>query len=200
MDGVVVDSEPLYAQAEIKLFAEYGVSIPDEDWKLFRGCTEDGFYDIALDRYGIKEDRTVLMERGRQYVQAEFAASLNYMPGFSSLIGRIHQAGLKRGLVTSSPERMYRYVDGLLSVGLHFDDVIWGGMTENSKPHPEPYLSMMKKLDVIPDECLIIEDSLHGLNAAVASGAKVIALTGSVEIEDIPVVNQIVENLEDVTV
>ena len=45
MDGVIIDTEPLYAKAEIKLFREYGVEIPNEDWVLFRGCNEESFYD-----------------------------------------------------------------------------------------------------------------------------------------------------------
>ena len=40
MDGVTLDTEPLYQKAEIRLFKEYGVNIPDEAWKLFRGCSE----------------------------------------------------------------------------------------------------------------------------------------------------------------
>ena len=48
LDGVVIDTEPLYAKGEIKLFKEYGVIIPEEDWKLFRGCTEEKFYDLSM--------------------------------------------------------------------------------------------------------------------------------------------------------
>lgn len=44
LDGVVIDSKPLYQNAEIKFFREYGVSIPDEDWKLFKGCSEESFF------------------------------------------------------------------------------------------------------------------------------------------------------------
>ena len=39
MDGVILDTEPLYTKAEIRLFGEYGVTIPEEDWSLFRGCS-----------------------------------------------------------------------------------------------------------------------------------------------------------------
>ena len=63
MDGVTLDTEPLYADGENKLFEEYGVKIPEEDWKLFRGCTEEKFYDISMKRYGITEDRTIFQKK-----------------------------------------------------------------------------------------------------------------------------------------
>ena len=44
MDGVIIDTEPLYTKAEIRLFDEYGVKVPEEDWSLFRGCTEQDFF------------------------------------------------------------------------------------------------------------------------------------------------------------
>ena len=199
LDGVVVDSEPLYAKAEIKLFEEYGVTIPDEDWKLFRGSTEEGFYQLAMERYQIREDKQKLMEKGRLYVRNQFKSELRFMSGFKSLSGRISDAGYKIGLVTSSPKPMYEYVNELMSINQYFPEVIYGGMTKNSKPHPEPYLLMMKLLDVEPFECIIIEDSVHGLNAALASGAMVIALAGSVEPEDMPKAHHFVTHLDQVT-
>ncbi|SVA92829.1 uncharacterized protein METZ01_LOCUS145683, partial [marine metagenome] len=82
MDGVVLDTEPLYTKAEIRLFGEYGVIIPEEDWPLFRGCTERDFFDLSMKRYHITEDRHIFMEKGREYVRDEFKKSLAFMPGF----------------------------------------------------------------------------------------------------------------------
>ena len=47
MDGVVLDTEPLYTRAEIRLFREYSVEIPEEDWPLFRGCAEKDFFKLS---------------------------------------------------------------------------------------------------------------------------------------------------------
>ena len=46
-DGVVLDTEPLYTKAEVRLFREYGVELPEEDWSLFRGCSENDFFDFT---------------------------------------------------------------------------------------------------------------------------------------------------------
>ena len=46
LDGVTIDTEPLYTLSEIRLFKEYGIEIPREDWSLFRGCSEKTFFDL----------------------------------------------------------------------------------------------------------------------------------------------------------
>ncbi|NQU67169.1 MAG: HAD family phosphatase [Candidatus Marinimicrobia bacterium] len=198
MDGVVVDSEPLYMQAEIQLFRQYGVEIPDDDWKLFRGCTEEAFYKISMERYGIQEEESTFRQKGRALVFEEFSAHLKFMDGFLSLIEMVRKH-FSTGLVTSSPGDVFEFVNDRLKLKKYFHQIIFGGMTQNGKPHPEPYLTVMKILDVLPEECVIIEDSIHGINAGLASGAKVIALTGSVNPEDMPTPHRIVNNLSEIT-
>ena len=95
MDGVVVDTEPLYTRAEIRLFGEYGVEIPEKDWSLFRGCAEQDFFDLSMARYNIVEDKKVFVEKGREYVKEEFRAGLAFMPGFNKLHSRIVSESIK---------------------------------------------------------------------------------------------------------
>ena len=71
MDGVIIDTEPLYTKAEIRLFREYNIEIPEEDWPLFRGCAEQDFFDQSMERYDIVENKHVFMEKGREYVREE---------------------------------------------------------------------------------------------------------------------------------
>ncbi|MCK4577454.1 MAG: HAD family phosphatase, partial [Candidatus Marinimicrobia bacterium] len=98
MDGVVIDSEPLYKQAQERLFGEFGVTIPEDDWKLFRGCTEDSFLQLVGERYSLSDKTDVLRERGRRYVQEVFDAGLDFMPGFKEFHATIN-GHFRTGLV-----------------------------------------------------------------------------------------------------
>ncbi len=198
LDGVVIDSEPLYQRGEVRLFREYDIEIPEEDWKIFRGSTEKKFYQMARDRYGLIEEAETLRKKGRQYVLEEFEKDLEYMPGFAELTQRLG-ALYKRGLVTASPEDMFNWINSRLNLKRYFDDFVFGGMTVNGKPHPEPYLTMMERLDVSAEECIVIEDSLHGIHSGLSSGAYVIALTGSVPVPDLAPAHRIVEHLDEIT-
>ena len=72
MDGVTVNTEPLYTRAEVRLFGEYGVKIPKKDFALFRGCSEKTFFDLSIKRYGISENKNIFISKGRKYVLEEF--------------------------------------------------------------------------------------------------------------------------------
>ena len=198
MDGVVLDTEPLYTKAEIRLFGEYGVEIPKEDWSLFRGCAEQDFFDLSMARYNIAEDKNVFVKKGREYVKEEFRKGLAFMPGFYKLYSRVKKQ-YNTGLVTASPRHNIDFVCGLVDLDNIFEHIISGEETLRNKPHPEPYFAMMKKLNVLPMNSVIIEDSLHGLQAGLASGAHVIAKTGSVPNKDLSIAHLIVTHLDKIT-
>lgn len=198
MDGVAVDSERLYQQAEERLFREYGVKIPADDWKQFRGCTEERFYQLARGRYGITEPLEVLRRKGRQYVLSVFDAELDFNEGFRELHKRL-VGRYRLGLVTSTPGDIFHWMDKRLGLKQYFQEVIFGGMTANSKPHPEPYLEMMRRLEVLPEESAVVEDSINGLTSALAAGAWTIALTGSIPLEDLPPAHAVVDSLGEIS-
>ena len=198
MDGVILDSESLYTIAEIKLFKEYGVEIPEEDWSLFRGCSEDEFFNKTMAMYKINEDKSTFINKGRQYVRNEFRKNLRFMPGFVSLY-KIIIKNYKTGLVTASPKHNLDWIRKIINIDDFFENIISGEETANNKPAPDPYLEMMNRLDIKAYNTVIIEDSLNGINAGLASGAKVIAKTGSVPIEELSIANLIVSDLSEIT-
>lgn len=199
MDGVVVDSEPLYQKAEEQFFATYGITIPPEDWKLFRGSTENKFYDLARNRYNINESVDALQLKGRHYVFKVFENELVLKSGFAELYDRI-QGRYKTGLVTSTPRVIFNYMDKQINLSQYFRDVICGEDTELHKPDPQPYLMMMALLNVRPDHCVIVEDSIPGLKSAYASGAYSVAITGSVPPEHMPPAHAIINSLDEITI
>lgn len=198
LDGVVVDSEPLYQEAEERLFREEGITIPLEDWKYFRGVSEQRFYELARERYHVSLPVDELRSRGREYIFTLFKERLKFMPGFVDL-HRDLEGRVLLGLVTSSPGEIYSWVERRLGLERYFQEVIYGGMTTHSKPHPEPYEMMMRRLAVMPWETVVVEDSIPGLISAWAAGAWTIALTGSVPEEDMPPAHAIVHSLADLS-
>ena len=198
MDGVIIDTEPLYTKAEIRLFGEYGVTIPEEDWPLFRGCGEQDSFDLSMERYNVNEDKDVFMAKGRKYVRAEFKKNLSFMPGFHDLYHRVREH-YKIGLVTASPRHNLDWLQTLIGLNDLFQHIISGDDTARNKPHPDPYLTMMTRLNVKPENTVIIEDSFNGLCSALSAGCHVIAKRGSVPEEKLSGAHQIVSNLNEIT-
>ncbi len=199
LDGVTIDTEPLYTLSEIRLFKEYGVEIPREDWPLFRGCSEETFFDLSMARYGITENRDIFIQKGRKYVMEEFSKNIPFVPGFKDLIARLSKNYIT-GLVTASPVNSLAWIRKKIGLDNYFQHIISGEETEKNKPHPHPYLEMLSRIDVKPENTIIIEDSIQGLRSAVASGAHVIALKGSVPSESLEIAHKIVDHLDEITI
>jgi len=71
-------------------------------------------------------------------------------------------------------------------------------MTEKGKPNPHPYLLGMKQFDMNAQNTMIVEDSVHGIQAGLSTNAKVIALTGSVDVKDMPPAHKIINSLNEI--
>ena len=198
MDGVIIDSEPLYQRGEERLFSDYGAVVPAEDWALFKGSSEEAFYQMAVERYGISEEWQDFRDLGRRYVLAEFDRSLSFMPGALDLLKRLSNQ-FHLGLVTSTPGDIFAFVDRKLGIARHFEQVIWNGMAPRGKPDPAPYLLCADRMAVDPRRCVVVEDSIHGVNAGLAAGAQVVTLLGSVPEHLLPAGSVIINHLDELT-
>lgn len=197
MDGVVIDSEPLYEKVERKLLGQYGISIPPEDQKYFKGSTEMQFYDLVEKKYGPQWNRQEVVKKGRRLLKEVFSREVTFVPGFVSLMERIGNRYLA-GLVTSTPRLLFEEVRKTLSLERFFKEVICADDISNGKPHPEPYQTMMKRLSVSPEETLVIEDSLHGIASAKASGATCVALASSFSRRELRQADAVIESLDEI--
>ena len=198
MDGVTINTEPLYTRAEIQLFKEYRIEIPQEDWSLFRGSSESDFYKLSMARYNIKEDKNVFIKKGREYVDREFNGTIPFLPGFKSLHKRINKDYLM-GLVTAAPKEMLTKINKSINLEYYFNHMISGEEARRNKPFPDPYIKMMNYFNVFPENTIIIEDSIQGIKAALSSGAHVIAIKGSVPDKKLKIAHRIVSHLDEIT-
>ena len=95
------------------------------------------------------------------------------MPGAADFLAKLTAVGIPQAVVSSSS---HRWVDGWLEkLGLagHFQTTVCRGDADHIKPAPDLFLEAAKRLNLAPENCLVIEDSLNGLNAAKAAGMAV---------------------------
>jgi HAD superfamily hydrolase (TIGR01509 family) len=103
-------------------------------------------------------------------------------PCVKELLIQAHSLGLKTGICTSSPLHQAKIIERKIeSFNFKFSEpafnaIVSGDMVRNTKPHPEPYITLCEKLDVPPSHCIAIEDSHSGLTAAKKAGCYTIAL------------------------
>ena len=196
-DGVVIDSEPLYEKAERKLFDEIGIVVPDQDWKNFKGISENEFYKTLKNLYGISVKLNELREHGRDLLLREFENGLDYMEGFLPFLDYV-SSNYKTGLVTSTSIEILSWIFKNTKINNHFKYIITADSVKNKKPHPDPYIEICGKMDVEPENVVVIEDSIHGVNSAVSAGAITIGFTSSLSEADLENADYFAGNFNEV--
>ena len=175
MDGTLVDTEPYWMRAEHELVDSFGGVWTHDDAMLLVGSGLLGSAAILQDR-GVDLTAGDIVERLTSRVQEQLAsAGIPWRPGAHELLSELHGAGVPMALVTMSEQRMARQIAGIVGFDA-FTTIVSGDMVQQSKPHPEAYLTAAGTLGVDPVHCVAIEDSLPGVAAAVASGAVVVAV------------------------
>jgi len=197
LDGVVINSEHLYEKVERLMFDQYGIVISEKEQKGLKGTTEEDFYNYIEERFHPNWDRKKLIKEGRELLTELFSRDVKCMPGFFSLIDRFH-GRYRLGLVTSTRRQLLEQIFQVVPIEGLFQEIISANDISHGKPHPEPYLEMMKRLHVTPDEVIVIEDSIHGITSAKASGAICIALEGSFSREELHSADHVVESLNEI--
>ncbi|MBL7073966.1 HAD family phosphatase [candidate division KSB1 bacterium] len=198
LDGVIVDSEPLYRRVEEEQFARYGIWFTDAEWASFKGIGEKKLYDYSVREHGFKEDFQEYLTQKKQRLIDSFARELRLFPDALDFIGRFQ--GRYRLALTSSSER--EVVDFILKKFYLLDVfriIVTGSDITHSKPHPEPYLKTVKGLGLKPEECIAVEDSVNGIRSVRAAGIKCIAITTSFGRDALQEANEVVDNMGGIT-
>ncbi|MFB4304692.1 HAD family hydrolase [Actinomadura sp. GTD37] len=175
LDGVLIDSEPVWEEVRRAYVADRGGRwLPDTQDRLMGMSTAEWADYIATDLVdGVTAD-DVAYEVIDQMSQ-RYAGGLPLLPGAEDAVRRM--AGYRPlGLASSSPRALIDLVLGKLGVESLFRSTVSTEEVENGKPSPDGYLVAAARMDVPPGDCVAIEDSSNGLRSAHAAGMTVIAI------------------------
>ncbi|MDQ1711426.1 MAG: hypothetical protein QOE45_876 [Frankiaceae bacterium] len=181
MDGLLVDSEPVWSVAEAEIMAWLG-----GPWNLdvkarCVGRRVDEACRILVDVAGSSVPSGEVVERLVARMCELFRAHLPLLPGAVELVDAVRAAGLPTALVSSSYRAL---VDAALeSLGeSRFDVTVAGDEVARAKPDPEPYRTAAAALGVHPADCVVIEDSLAGALSGEAAGCAVVVVPNVVPV------------------
>ena len=175
MDGLLVDSEPLWFETEAAIMSRMGGSWGPADQKHLIG----GSLARSTAYMRGKAAQPVPPEVIARWLTAGMAdlvrvRGVQVMPGALELLAEVAEAGLPHALVTSAePEIMAAALD---SIGVRFPVTVCAADVAHGKPDPEPYLRAAARLGVAPERCVALEDSPTGIRSAYAAGLTVVAV------------------------
>lgn len=185
MDGVLIDSEPLWAEAADLVFKEYGVSLTDEQYKSTTGLRTKEFVQWWFQQYKIGDDELAKAEaRIHEIIIQKVQQKGNAMAGVHYIFDFFKRKNFKVGLATSSPQELIDVVVDLLGIKNYLDATASAQHLKYGKPHPQVYLDCAEKLKSQPYECICFEDSFNGLIAAKAARMKCVIVPHQSQLKD----------------
>ena len=176
-DGVIADSEPLWNDIDAALLKPYGVTHePEADKHAVMGVS----FPIALayyrDKYQLRTEIEELIVRRTQIAGEYYAERMPVFPDAPQVLAEIRASKLKIGLATSSIAAFVLPFLERHNLTNAFDAITTGAEVTRGKPHPDIYLLAAQKAATPPASCLVIEDSLAGLQAGRDAGCLTVGL------------------------
>lgn len=177
MDGILIDSEPLWKIAEKKAFAKVGLMMTTEMCNLTMGYRINEVTEYWYERKPwvgkTKEDVT---EDIIQTVIDEIREKGKELKGVKSALQRLKEQNYKVALASSSAMRIIDVVVDKLEIRSYFDAICSAETEPFGKPHPAVFITAADKLGIDPHRCLVVEDSVNGVIAGKAARMKVVAI------------------------
>lgn len=177
MDGVLIDSEPLWKIAMEEVFHSLGSKLTKADFQKTVGLRIDEVVHFwnHHENWGVENEQDVEEAIIVKMIEL-IAANAAPLSGVIETLTYLKNVGMKIGLGTSSSSRLIQVVLSELNIE-HFFDFTHSAETEAfGKPHPAVYLTVAQQLHVSPHKCLVIEDSFNGVIAGLAAKMKVVCI------------------------
>lgn len=180
MDGVLIDSEPLWRKAMIKGFNDIGVNFTEEDCRKttgmrFKEVVNHWFLHHNIEHTHPDELDKSVINHLIELIKAEGKP----MAGAIELLQHLKNKNYPIGLATSSSHALVDVVLHKISTHSFFKSVVSAEFLQYGKPHPEVFLKCAEELGVDPKHCVVIEDSVNGVIAGKAAQMKVVAVPDS---------------------
>lgn len=177
MDGLLIDSEPFWKQAEKMVFSSVGVELSDTLCATTAAMTTSEVTEFWYRLFPWKHKTLEVVENEVvDCVDELIKQDGQPMPGVRELLEYFHEQQYRIGLSTNSPFRLIASVMEKLDIGHYFHSISSSEHVESGKPDPAVYLSTLTKLQVDASKCIAFEDSVSGVLAAKSAGIKAVVV------------------------
>lgn len=176
MDGLMVDTEPLYWEVAREMGARRGRTVSDETLRQMMGRSRSESMAVYRTALGLAESVESLLEEREAAMLARYARGVEPLPGLLELLAFLAQRGIRRAVCTSSPGKFTQVLLPAIGVESSFEVVQTGDEVVRGKPDPEIYRRCLDQLGLDGRDTVVLEDTEAGCRAGHAAGCRVIAV------------------------
>jgi HAD superfamily hydrolase (TIGR01509 family) len=186
MDGVLVDSEPIINAAAIRALAEFGIQARPEDFEPFVGAGEDRYVGGVAELHG-KAYAPEMKQRTYDWYLKLLPAMGKAFPGARNLVELLRRRGIACAVASSADRiKVEANLTTVLGVPLdRFAALVTGQDVVRRKPYPDIFLEAARRLGLPREACCVVEDAVHGVQAAKAAGMRCVAVATTFSAESL---------------
>ncbi|HOA79917.1 MAG TPA: HAD family phosphatase [Defluviitaleaceae bacterium] len=175
MDGVIIDSQPIHFEVEWSALRSFGINEEKEYLEKYAGMTDYEMWELIKKEYTINEPTEKILEQQiKDKVKVVRELDIQPIEGIKELIKNLSDKHIPIAVASSSPRALIEEILNKFAIYDYFDVVISGEEVNKGKPAPDIYLKAAKLMKVNPKECVVLEDTKHGVIAAKEAGMKCI--------------------------
>ncbi|GIO66362.1 HAD family hydrolase [Paenibacillus cookii] len=175
MDGVIIDSEPIHFDVDIRTLSHFGVETNEQELERFVGMTNPEMLGIFKQERNLPHTVEEMIEY-QLNLKMNILKNLEIEPiaGVVALMEQLRGMNIPMAVASSSPRVFIEGVLGKFGLSRFFKTVVSGEEVPKGKPAPDIYLETAKQLGVQPQHCVVLEDSRNGMLAAKTAGMRCI--------------------------
>lgn len=197
MDGVLVDSGRAHYEAWKRLFDELGRPLTEQQVVETLGMSNEPILRLWLGEGTPRSEIDTLANRKEAWFRELVGGHVQVLPGVVTWLERARQRGYRQAVASSAPMANIVAVVGALGLADAFDLLISGAGLPRSKPDPAIFIQAAQGLGATPSQCVVLEDSVVGVEAARQAGMRCIAVTNTRLASDLTLASRVVASLEE---
>lgn len=198
LDGVIIDSGVDHFESWRQALAAHGVPYTEEQFASFFGMRDDLIIRRVMGPTVPEATVHAIAEEKERLYRRFVVGAARTFPGVLPLLSIMKQSGYRIALGTSAPMENVNAVLPQLQLSETFDAIVCGQDAREGKPSPEIYLRAAERLGAEPSDCVVFEDSPHGIEAARRAGMKCVAVTNTHPAEELTSADRVVGSMEEI--
>ncbi len=199
MNGIIIDDEHVHELAFQRVLKEYNILLNHSEYiSIFAGRTDQEGFELIAHKYGIELPINELLRKKAELYLSLFPENKKTYPGVIELITMLSEK-LVLALTSSSTRKEIDLVLNTFEVRDKFKIIVSAEDVSQGKPDPEPYLITSQKLGILPEFCVVIEDSRSGVRSAIDAGMKCIGVTTTHDLDALHAATIVVNNFDQIT-
>ncbi|MBC8181268.1 HAD family phosphatase [candidate division KSB1 bacterium] len=178
MDGVIVDSNPVHKKALKQFCKSHGFDLTDSELrnKIYGRANKDWLPELFQNNLPAEEYEKLAKEKEALFRKL-YSPVIKPLTGLINFLEELVLNNIPRAVATSAPPENVEFALEKTGTRKYFEIIVHEKMIKKGKPDPEVFLKTISKLNFAPEKCVIIEDSIAGIQAAKKAGTKVVAVT-----------------------